>query len=172
MTTMVIIAYIPKKVVFGLANLSRMHFASSFGLSRVKCRLNLRYWHIVSGSKATRKRARGLLTRWVTLGLNDLRSPPTLSDDSRDNSVPTDGMIDRSRSILGWIGRWAVAVSLSRSGYGLYLVTTPPCGVRRCTQCSPVFATCLPQTLNLSQAHFALARCVVGCVIFGWPGYR
>eukprot|EP01043_Picozoa_sp_COSAG02_P005985 COSAG02_NODE_166_length_31947_cov_34.168617_18_plen_183_part_00 len=84
MTTMVIIAYIPKRVVFGLANLSRMHFASSFGLSRVKCRLNLRYWHIVSGSNATRKRARGLLTRWVTLGLNDLRSPPTLSDDSHD----------------------------------------------------------------------------------------
>ena len=30
------------------------------------------------------RRLRGLLSRWVTLGLNDLRSPPTLSDDSRD----------------------------------------------------------------------------------------
>ena len=55
-------------------------------------------------------------------------------------------MIGRSRSILGWIGRWAVGVSLSRSGYGLYLVTTPPCGVLPLCQCSPVFATCLPET--------------------------
>ena len=30
------------------------------------------------------RRLRGLLSRWVTVGLNDLRSPPTLSDDSRD----------------------------------------------------------------------------------------
>ena len=55
-------------------------------------------------------------------------------------------MIGRSRSILGWIGRWAVGVSLSRSGYGLYLVTTPPCGVCRCAECSPVFPHCLPET--------------------------
>ena len=30
------------------------------------------------------RKLRGLLSRWVSLGLNDLRSPPTLSNDSRD----------------------------------------------------------------------------------------
>ena len=30
------------------------------------------------------RKLRGLLSRWVSLGLNDLRSPPTLSDDSHD----------------------------------------------------------------------------------------
>ena len=29
------------------------------------------------------RKLRGLLSRWVSLGLNDLRSPPTLSNDSR-----------------------------------------------------------------------------------------
>ena len=61
-----------------------------------------------------------------------LSAPPRISSKFSYNSVLTDRMIGRSRSILGWIGRWAVGVSLSRSGYGLYLVTTPPCGVRRC----------------------------------------
>ena len=31
------------------------------------------------------RKLRGLLSRWVSLGLNDLRSPPTLSNDSRDS---------------------------------------------------------------------------------------
>jgi hypothetical protein len=37
------------------------------------------------------RRLRGLLSRWVTLGLNDLRSPPTLSDDSHDCKPSLDG---------------------------------------------------------------------------------
>ena len=73
-----------KKVVCGLANFSRtyrdqiftrIYFASSFCLSQ--------------------QRPRGLLTRWVAdsevcspggspSDLHDLRSPPTLSDDSHD----------------------------------------------------------------------------------------
>ena len=32
------------------------------------------------------RRLRGLLSGWVSLGLNDLRSPPTLSDDSHDTN--------------------------------------------------------------------------------------
>ena len=46
------------------------------------------------------RKLRGLLSRWVSLGLNDLRSPPTLSNDSRDKQFV---LSDSCNCVLGMI---------------------------------------------------------------------